>query len=183
MPRLKLEKELSSAFVDFLTLKKAASEATNAVNRQKTVLKNIFKERIKTGKWELGTYVEAAGTRFDYSVTEKEVIEPEDFLAMYENGDITKEQFLRCISVQKGSVDTHVGSDVTLKLANKVHGDSYDVRTSDMDIEDVSKEAVVTPSAPMVPKRRKKVGGKPKAEAGAKPKLMRRIRLKGKSSK
>lgn len=117
------------------------------------------------------------GFRFDYNQTETEVIPPEDFLALYERGEITKEQFLKCISVGKANVDTHVGSDVTLKLSQTKIGKEFDVRVTELDIDAPREEVIVLPTPQVNIVRKKAPLKKPVQQTAAKP-AVRRIKLK-----
>lgn len=174
MSKEKLSKELSAKFADYLKLRKAAKDTTNELNREKTVLKNFFKDGIKNRQFEVGTHVITGGYRFDYNQTQTDVIDVEDFFKLYEDGEITREQLLRCISVGKAAVDTHVGSDITLRLAQTKTGKDFDVRITELGIDDPREEVIVTPTAAIV--RKKNPLKKPVAQAPAKP-VIRRVRL------
>lgn len=143
------------------------------MNREKTVIKNVFKDGIKNRQFPVGTYFVTGGFRFDYNQTTSDIIEVEDFFKLYEAKEITREQLLRCISVSKGAVDTHVGSDVTLKLAKPKIGKEFDVRISELDIDAPHENVIVTPleQAPIV--RKKTQLKKPVSVAPAKTKIRR----------
>lgn len=147
------------------------------MNREKTVLKNIFKDGIKNRQFEVGTYIISGGYRFDYNQTSSDVIEVEDFFKLYENKEITREQLLKCISVAKGAVDTHVGSDVTLKLAIPKIGKEFDVRISELPIDAPEENVMVVPDAKVPIVRKKAPLRKPVSVAPAKP-TIRRIKTK-----
>ena len=179
MAKQKLDKELSAKFAEFLKLREAAKTANNAVNREKTVLKNVFKDGIKNRAMVIGTYVLHGGYRFDYSQTESSVIEPEDFLKLLEAGEITRDQFLRCISVQKGNVDTHVGSDVGLRLSKSKTGKEFDVRVSELDIDAPRESVLVVPDAEKPIVRKKPLSRKTTSLTPAKTSI-KRVKIKTK---
>lgn len=170
MAKQPLPKELSAKFAEYLKLRKEAKESGNAQNRQKTVLKNIFKDGYKANQFRLGTHVILDGVRFDYNQTQSDYIDVEDFFKLYEEKKITREQLLKCISVGKGNVETHVGSDVALELTQSKTGKEFDVRVTDLPI-DAPKESVIV--IPEEAKRitRKKV--KPQQAAPAKATIRR----------
>jgi len=179
MAKQKIGKELSEKFAEYLTLRDVAKDATNAVNRGKTVLKNVFKDGIKNSQFVIGTYVLHGGYRFDYSQTESEVIETNDFLTLYESGQITRDQFIKCVSVQKGSVDTYIGSDVTLRLVKNRIGKEFDVRITQLDIDSANESVIVVPEAEQPIIRKKLFARNTKTTAPAKT-LVRRINVKTK---
>lgn len=183
MPKEKLSNELRSLAIAYVNEKARAKEHTNAVNRLKTQLKNFFKERIIKKEWQLGTYAVTSGLRLDYSANESTYIDPEDFLEMYQKKKITKEQFLKCISVQKGAVSTHLGSDIALQLERETEGDKLDIRIKELSIDENNQDYLFVPQLAKTPKvRRRVLGEKPKAAPTA-AKRMKRVRLKGKTSK
>ena len=177
MPKIKLDKELSAKFVGYLKLREAQKEAANALNREKTVVKNVFKDGIKNKQFLIGTYALAGGFRFDYNQTQSDVIDVEDFFKLYEAKEITREQLLKCISVQKAQVDNHVGSDVSLRLSTTKTGKEFDVRITELDIDAPKENVMVTPdvAAPTTRKIKPKVT----AQAPAKT-AIRRIKLSSK---
>jgi len=160
-------------------LRDTAKDATNAVNRGKTILKNVFKDGIKNRQFVIGTYVLHGGYRFDYSQTESTVIEANDFLALYESGNITRDQLLKCVSVQKGSVDTYIGSDVALRLAKNKIGKEFDVRVTQLDIDSENESVVVVPETEQPIIRKRSLARNTKTTAPAKV-LIRRIHIKTK---
>jgi len=179
MAKQKLDKTLSVKFAEYVKLREEAKEVTNKLNREKTVLKNIFKDGIKNRQFVVGTYIQHNGFQFDYNQTATDIIEPEDFVSLWESGQITKEQFLKCISVQKGAVDTHVGSDVTLSLSKTKTGKDFDIRIKELDIDTPKESVIVIPDTKNAPLARRKPVRKPVAVAAAKP-TIRRIRIKPK---
>jgi hypothetical protein len=176
MPKLKLSDDLKKLLDTFITEKRLASEHTNAKNRATTALRNHFKENVQTKQWPLGTQVAYGGSLIEYKPTDRTEILPEDFYKMLEDGEITKEQFLKCISVRKSDVATHVGSDVLLTLETPTEGDKYDIRVSDMPADDAKHEYVLVPVATGAIKR-KKLGKKAATSDSSKAKI-RSIKVK-----
>lgn len=174
-----MNKELSVKFAEYLTLRDVAKDATNAVNRGKTVLKNVFKDGIKNQQFVIGTYALYGGYRFDYNQTESDIIETADFFALYESGQITRDQFLKCVSVQKGAVDTHIGSDVTLRLAKSRIGKEFDVRVTQLDIDSGNESVIAVPEVEQPIARKKQLSRRTVTTAPAKA-LIRRINIKTK---
>jgi hypothetical protein len=112
--------------------KKKAREAVNAENKAKTVVRNIFKETIAAGAWELGTYVVIDDTKVDYSASDRYIIPAEALYEKVKKGEITLEKFLQCVSVNKDDVTKTLGSDVVLSTQVLVKGDKFDIRLSDL---------------------------------------------------
>jgi hypothetical protein len=159
MPKLKLSEDLIELLDTFINEKRLSSEHTNAKNRATTALRNHFKQNIQTKQWPLSTQVAFGGSLFEYKPTDKTEVMPADFYQMLKDGDITEEQFLKCISVRKSDVSTHIGSDVLLTLETPVEGDKYDIRVSDLPKDDEKHEYVLVPVATGAIKR-KKIGKK-----------------------
>jgi len=176
MPKLKLSDDLKKLLDTFITEKRLASEHTNAKNRATTAVRNHFKENVQTKQWPLGTQVAYGGSLIEYKPTDSAQILPEDFYKMLKDGDITEEQFLKCISVRKSDVSTHIGSDVLLTLETPVEGDKYDIRVSELPADASKLEYVLVPVATGAIKR-KKIGKKTTASDTAKSKV-RSIKVK-----
>ena len=161
MPKSKLSDDLKKLLDTFIEETNLSREHTNAKNRANTAVRNFFKARIQTKDWPLETKIAYRGQLFEYSAADRTEIEPADFYAMLKDGDITEDQFLKCISVRKSDVKTHVGSDILLTLEKPVEGDNYAVRASDLPIDDKDDEYVLVPMA-TAPIKRKKIGAKTK---------------------
>jgi hypothetical protein len=147
MPRLPLSNELKTALVKLLEQHSLKKEHTNAFNRLSTEIRNIFKNRIQSNEWTLGTTIRTNGHEITYDAAESSIINPADLYAKLKGGEITEDQFLRCIRVSKTDVTNILGSDVTLLLETPVKGDNYNIRIKELDLENSNDEFIVVPQA------------------------------------
>lgn len=122
LDRFKIEAEQYMALADDSKL------ATNALNRQETQLRNalvaIVNKEALTAEDEVR--LGEVGYRYDYAVADK--VPPEKLLEMLENEEITRQQFLDSITVQKADAERIIGSLIIGKLVEKVKGTKADVR-------------------------------------------------------
>ena len=156
MPKQSLSKEQKELLDALLKANKEKKEATNTFNRNNTVIRNMFKERIQTKDWHLGTFIHYQGHKISYDSAESTVIEPEDLYALLKDGEITEEQFLKCISVRKGDVSKNLGSDVSLTLEKPVKGDNYGVKIAELPIDEAKSEYVSVTVPDKIIRRKKK---------------------------
>jgi hypothetical protein len=156
MPKLKLSDDLKKLLDELIDETEKSRVHTNAKNRANTAVRNFFKERVQTKEWGLETKIVHRGLSVEYSAADRTEIDPSDFYAMFKEGEITEEQFLKCISVRKSDVKTHVGSDVLITLEKPVEGDNYAIRLTDMPTDEGNVSYVLVPMA-TAPIKRKKI--------------------------
>lgn len=128
-------------------LQDTAREHANAANRQKTVVNNACKELIREGKYGEDVEFHVGDSCFRFATSESEVIPAADVLALYEKNEITREQFLACISVSKTEANKHIGADRVTRLAVVTKGKKADMRVSELDAP-APVPKIVLPSAP-----------------------------------
>lgn len=175
MPKQSLSKEQKKLLDALLKVHADKKDATNAFNRSNTVIRNMFKERVQAKDWHLGTFIHYKGHRIAYDSSESTVIEPDSLYQLLKDGEITKEQFLKCISVRKGDVSTHIGSDISLTLEKPVKGDNYTVKIKELPLEEQKDEFVAVTVPDKIIRRKKKPLGKATTSAPVKERIRRPV--------
>lgn len=93
-------------------------------------------------------------------------------MELYENDEITREQFLRMISVGKAEAKNVLGGDLVTQFTKTEIGKNADIRISSTPVEQVKDEFIEVNEKRRI---RRKVVGKNKAKASTK---KRRIRTR-----
>jgi hypothetical protein len=153
MQKLPLSDDLKGLLKILVTESQLAKDHNNAKNRAITAIRNQFKQQIQTKAWSLDTKVAYSGVLVEYKAADRTEIPPEDFYKMLKDGEITEEQFLKCISVRKSDVSTHVGSDILLTLEQPVEGDR-DIRLTELPPDEAKNEYVLVPASTGAVKRK-----------------------------
>jgi hypothetical protein len=143
MPRIALPKHLKEAAQTYAALHEAGRTATNLANKGKTVFRNIIKDYWQKEGLPIGSYIRTGGTEYRYESNETTSLDAAAIVQMYENEEITKEQFIRMFNVDKGEASKILGGDVIASITITSIGDKLDVRTEDLPIEDAKDECVV----------------------------------------
>ena len=160
MPKSQVSKELRASLEKLLEQQALKKEHTNAFNRLNTEVRNIFKARIQSNDWTLGTKIRFGGHEFAYDASDSTVIDPADLYTKLKDGEITEEQFLKCIKVNKSDVSTVLGSDVTLTLETPVKGENYSVRIKELPLDDKDDEYIAVPTATSIKRKTRRSLGK-----------------------
>ena len=135
MPKEKLPKPIADAALSYVKLAETAREATNAANRQKTVLKNEVKSHWITEKLPIGSYVRCGGFEFRYEGAETTTYDTEAILKAFEEGEITREAFLRIMKVDPKQLANVFGADQAADLTMTTVGDKLDIRVESLPVE------------------------------------------------
>lgn len=104
---------------------------------------------------------------FRYEAAESEKLDADAVLALYENEEITREQFLRMVNIDKTQAKNVLGGDQVAELTVKEIGNNVDVRIKQLPIEQIDDEYVEV-KRKVKPKRKRSVFGR-KAEAARQP--------------
>jgi len=155
MPKEKLPKKVSVEAKKYLTYKSAAAEATSTMNKQKTVLRNVVKDLYTREKLNTASYMCIDGARLSYEATKTSVINPEGFLALYEDGEISKEQFLSCLKVNIAPAENVIGGDQVASLKEEIVGATVDLRIVTLPVEYAEDKFLMRGTSS--PKRRKRL--------------------------
>lgn len=82
------------------------------------------------------------GVEYRYEATETSSIDVDAVLAMYDNEEITRDQMVRLIKVDKTQASQILGGDQVADLEVTVVGKVADIRTKDLPVEQQEDEAV-----------------------------------------
>lgn len=128
--------------MSFVKAKEKAKDAGNAANREKTVLRNAVKEYWLKNSMPIGSFIRTGGMEFRYEATERETVNANYILTMFEEGKISRENFLACITASKSDVQTLLGGDIALAATKITTGDKADIRVSDLPVENEADEFI-----------------------------------------
>lgn len=162
MRKVSIKENITQLLKDFLKKKAVAADATSQLGKANTALRNAIKVDLAAENATPGTFYLFDGKRVAYEVSIADAIAPEDLLEEYEEKRISREQFLRCISVSIGETSNVLGGDVVLALKQPLAGKTPDIRVKDMPVDEAkiygNKNAMVIPDLPKVSRR--KLGAK-----------------------
>ena len=135
-------------------LDEQSRENSNAKNRAKTQVAKNFKALIADGKLARGDNVIIHDQAFSWDFARSVDINAEEFLALYEKKQISKEIFLQCISVTKGITEKLLGGPMLADLLVDNIGKTPDVRKLDLD-KPIDAPFKIVPHKPAPPKIKK----------------------------
>lgn len=181
MERHEIPPKLSKAVKEFALAQEKGREETNKANRLKTELRNTIKSVWAEMELPIGSYIRTDGMEFRYEANETVAIDNEPILKMFEDGEITREQFLRIFKVDAKEAKNVLGGDQVADLEVKTVGDKLDVRIEALPVENQQDEFIVVASVVKTKKKRKVFGGGARPQTAAPVKgTIRRIKIKAK---
>ena len=133
---------------EFRRLKEVAKEHTNALNRQSTQLKNSIKKVLQKENLGPEDWIHYDDTGYKFDVASSERLPVEAIFNLYETKKITKEQFLKCISVSKSEASRVIGSFIVEKLVETTPGKTADVRTKELTEKEKTKVPLIVRKKP-----------------------------------
>ena len=163
MPKEKLPEAIAKEARVFVGLQEQAREATNAANRQKTVLKNAVKSHWINGGLPIGSYVRVAGHEFRYEGASQTTYDTDAILKAFEEGEITREAFLRIMKVDPTQLKNVFGADQAADLTMTTVGDKLDIRMESLPVENEDDEFIMV-ERNIKTKQKRSVFGKRKEE-------------------
>lgn len=156
-------------------LQDAAREASNAANREKTILRNAIKDYWEKNNLPIGSFIRCAGEQISYEANETEVLDETAIFQRYKNGEISEEAFLGLIKISITDARKALGADVVAKHTVKKVGAKLDVRFDDLPVENAKDEFIFVNEAVKEQKKRRVFGAtKPSVET-VKPAMKRKI--------
>ena len=90
----------------------------------------------------IGSFIRASGMEFRYEANETVTLDAAAVMALYEKGEVTRDQFLRMISIQRSEAKNVLGADVVADLEVTTVGDKMDVRIESLPVENVDDEYI-----------------------------------------
>jgi len=124
-------------------LNDAKKRATNAFNKENTITCATFKDFVQAEGLPAKTGIAISNQLYTWEPTEREVIDPRKWYALWKKKEITEQQFFIALSVSKATANIIVGEDQTLPMLKMERGDKADIRSKEVDT--VSRPSVVLP--------------------------------------
>ena len=106
---------------------------TNAKNRAKTQVGKSFKQRILQEEMQPGDRILIGDKAFFYDYASSESIDPEELHKLWQDGDISREVFFKCINVTKERATALIGGHLLDPITKRTIGKSLDVRKEELD--------------------------------------------------
>lgn len=135
-----------------------AREIGNEANRQKTILRNTIKDFWIANKIPIGSYVHSGGKKYGYAAVSTTILDNDAVLALYDAQEISRDQFLRMLKVDRKQAQNVLGGDVVADMETTVVGDTVDVRISSLSVEEADDEFISIMRNPVRKKKRKRFG-------------------------
>lgn len=180
MQKEKLPKKLKSEVREYVAVQRASKDAGNAANRQKTKLRNAIKAHWAENDLPIGSFVRCDGIDIKYEANESAKLPTEEILKMYEDEEITRDQLVRLLNVDRTQAKNILGGDVVADIEVKEVGKTVDIRVSETPIDEIDEEFVGVARKVRMrskPKARKRIGGSGKVAATPKRKVRRKIKV------
>ena len=159
--------------------KAAAREQTNATNRQKTQAGKAFTAHLMAQGIEVGkAEVHMGDTAYGYDYSTSDTIPAEKLYELFEKKKITKDQFLRSISVSKDAAKRNIGEHILVTITDDKKGKTLDIRTRELDVPAKEETLVInTPKPKPAGKLNRANENKPGSAVRAPVKRIRRMRV------
>lgn len=144
------------------------------------MLRNAIKDHWTAAQLPIGSYVHAGGFEIRYEANETSAIDPEEVLKLFENEDITRQQFLQMMKISVTDAKNVLGGDQVADFTKTSIGAKIDIRLNDLPVEKVDDEFVMV-NANVRKRVKRRVFGKDTTSAKTvtpKRKIKRRIKTK-----
>lgn len=125
----------------------------------------------------IGSFIRSGGLDIKYEATENVKLDTEKVFALYENGEISRDQLLRMISISKSEAKKIIGGDQVAEFEITVTGDSADIRIENTPLEYIDEEYIGV-MVKEKPKRRRRIGRRAKPTTKT-PARKRKIKTRG----
>lgn len=113
----------------YLTLADQLRELTNAVNREKTTLRNHMKKYIEEQNHPIGFGFQIGDKVVKYGLGKgSQIVPPSVVIGMYKRGEIDEKQLGEIIDVRKGDAERVLGADVVATVEEFQQGKEVDLR-------------------------------------------------------
>lgn len=150
MPVRQLKSEtftnLVTALKERTALDAVKKDATNEFNRKNTVAANLFKKLLSENDFPAGTAVEIDGTKFTWAVSEGREIDPREWYKLWQDGEITEDQYFECLAVGKTDAKLVIGEDQVETISIDTKGSKADIRVDATEAGTRKGNQVVTPT-------------------------------------
>jgi hypothetical protein len=135
-------------------------DATNAFNRHNNKTCKTFAAFYSEQNLPARTIVNIDGTEFMWATSESREIDPRQWYKLWQDGEITDDQYFECLSIGKKKASLIIGEDQVETISIDKQGSDADIRRDASNAGTVKGISVITPE-PI----RKPVGIKPRTVA------------------
>jgi hypothetical protein len=126
--------ERAIAELKFLgTFKVAARDVLNAENRQKTQARKALKALVAGEVIDLGDEIHVGEKAYSFDFAKSESVDRKALYALVKKGDVSIDDFLKCIYVNKEMASKLIGDHILLKITKTETGKNADIRSRDLD--------------------------------------------------
>lgn len=142
------------------TLDAYKKEATNNFNRHNSKTAKEFAAFYNEQNLPAGTLVVIDGVSYKWAVSEGREIDPRQWHKLWQDGEITEDQYFECIGVGKKKATLIIGEDQVERFSMDVRGTDADIRRDASEAGTIKGVHVITPEPVAKP-----VGIKPRPGA------------------
>lgn len=130
---MNITKELKQAIDKFQQAKQAEKEVkATLADAKDNVVRELLSTLEKEGYSQDSTlYVD--GVSYTYKATERAVVDPSLFLSLYEEGKISRDVFVECITIGKEKAESSLGKATVEPFVTIKEGDTRDLRVGKVD--------------------------------------------------
>lgn len=130
---MNITKELKQAIDKFQQAKQAEKEVkATLADAKDNVVRELLSTLEKEGYSQDSTlYVD--GVSYTYKATERAVVDPSLFLSLYEEGKISRDVFVECITIGKEKAESSLGKATVEPFVTIKEGDKADLRVGKAD--------------------------------------------------
>lgn len=144
-------------------------------------MRNIVKDFWSKEKLPIGSYVRLGGEEYRFEAVESEVLDHDEILRRYDDEEISREQFLRMIKVDKKEAGNVLGGDEVADLTRTIVGKTVDIRVSSLPVDNADDEYIGIKRNIKTRRPRIKFGGSDKAKIKTpKGRIKRRVKVRNK---
>lgn len=137
------------------------------------MLRNAVKAHWVSSGLPIGSFARSDGYEIRYEAASSEIIDADEIMKQYENGDITREQFLRMISIQKTEAKNVLGGDQVAELTVTEVGKKLDIRLTSLPVENLD-DAYVMENSNVKKRIKRRVFGNKSKTPVSKPRSRKR---------
>ena len=125
--------ELQKSIKEYQEAKAMEKEAKAAMSDAKDNLTRDLLSMLEAQGYSQDSTLYVDGATYCYRTTERAVVDPSLFLTLYEQGKISREVFLDCISVGKEKAEAHLGKATVEPFISIKEGEKADLRVGKAD--------------------------------------------------
>ena len=130
---MNITNELKKAIANYQQAKQAEKDIKAEVNEAKVIVVREMLSTFEKEGYAQDSTLYVDGASFTYKATERAVVDPSLFLALYEEGKISRETFIDCITVGKEKAEFALGKATVEPFISIKQGEKADLRVGKVD--------------------------------------------------